>query len=890
MLGVFFDNPADPFDPKPLSRQQIKDHINYLYSFLSTDVQFPTELDICECEICKEADINIQRMIDSNIFVVQSSDAVEAPVQNDITIMTVGEEEGAHKVENVVDIPANLVDKSSNTDLIKYLNRPVMIASELWDEAALLSTNYYPWYLFFNRTSIKNKVNNYPFIKCNLKIRVLISASPFYYGATMVHYRPLEGFAPAPVSSNTLRQLIPFSQRPSFNIYPQTSTGGEMTLPFLYHKEWLDVTSATDLQNMGRLFLDSFATLKNANSVAGEGATVRIFAWAEDVELSGATIKLAVQGKDEYEHDGPISRPASAVAHYANKLKDWPIIGPFATATGIAGNAISSIASIFGFTNVPNISDQCAFRPTVIPLLASTDIGTAVEKLTLDSKNELTVDNSSYSVGEKDPLAIKSLVTRESYLTKFTWAATDAADARLFSSAVTPSLHGRVDVSSQVYLYGTPMWMVSNLFRFWRGDITFRFVFLCSKFHRGKVRIAWDPVGDITSTADSYTEVFSQIVDLAVDTDIEITIPYHQATAYLENGNYTSAESTQFGTGTITAGSAFNNGIITVRVLNVQTSPVASADIDCLVYVKGSDNMDFGNPRQLSNYYYPYAVQSKDFFESWKVQSGDLDLSRTNLQEMGMEPGEDPSHINLVYQGEKIVSLRTLMRRATFIMSLAPTNFYTTFRNIAYVIRRLPLYPGYDPNGISTANMIIGMTTAPYNYTTFSPINWISQCFVACRGSIIWHCNPSLTVNAGTVQFNRSETTLAVGNYVSAGSTALATEGDASYWGISTLASTQAGATATNPKTQAGVTFLAPMYSKFKFIPTAASERTLGTASLNTDTDSLRGNLPLLLDSTNTGTTQMMNFYCGIGTDYDPVFFLNVPTLYFNSTLPTPTA
>jgi len=150
LLGVFFDNPADPFDPKPLSRQQIKDHINYLYSFLSTDIQFPTELDICECEICKEADINIQRMIDSNIFVVQSSDAIEAPVQNDITIMTVGEEEGAHKVENVVDIPANLVDKSSNTDLIKYLNRPVMIASELWDEAALLSTNYYPWYLFFN--------------------------------------------------------------------------------------------------------------------------------------------------------------------------------------------------------------------------------------------------------------------------------------------------------------------------------------------------------------------------------------------------------------------------------------------------------------------------------------------------------------------------------------------------------------------------------------------------------------------------------------------------------------------------------------------------------------------------------------------------------------------
>jgi len=356
-----------------------------------------------------------------------------------------------------MNIRANLsignMDSSTNSSLADFLSRPVSIFNDTWTEALVYSNSLQPWHLFFNNAAIKKKLDNYYMLRCNLKIKLVINASPFYYGMLQTSYQPLSdgagnGYDPCPLNGGGTLLPIEYmgkSQRPHFYSYPQTCQGGEMTLPFFYNKQWLDVTVANDLKEMGYLSLFSLTTLKNANGVSGDAISIQIYAWAEDVELAGPTCDLALQTEDEYAQDGIISGPASALARFAGKTNIAAdalagvtngmslLIKPFATATSLVATAIGSAAQLFGFTNVPVLADVHAMKGQPFPQLASTQIGTPVEKLTLDSKNELCVDAASMGVDSNDELLISNIVSRESFIDNFVWAATDTTDTLLWN-------------------------------------------------------------------------------------------------------------------------------------------------------------------------------------------------------------------------------------------------------------------------------------------------------------------------------------------------------------------------------------------------------------------------------------------------------------------------
>lgn len=805
---------------------------------------------------------------------IQSSDVT-------ITTMQIGSEhtENADHTHQL-SLPPSV--KTVNSDLSKYLNRPVVIKSINWEESDGLEENIYPWHLYFNHASIKKRIDNYSFLKCRLNIRVVITASPFYYGAAQVSYCPYSDKGVCPLYSEFKHRYLSASQRPSFNIYPQQSMGGDMQLPFLFHKEYANITDTVDLKMLGVLSLISLTTLKNANSVAGETATIQVFAWAEDVELSGPTISLALQSKDEY--TGVISKPASSLAYWSGLLSDVPVIGRFATATSVASGAVAAVASLFGFTNVPNIDKQSAFKPTSTPLLATTDIGVAVEKLTFDSKNELTIDNSSYSCGETDPLLIKNMCKRESYLTQFNWESTDAPQTLLWNSRVTPGMYttsiveyGADDALGRVVSM-TPMCMVYNMFRYWRGDIKFRFVFVCSQYHRGKVRIVWDPtaiIGLDPSVVTGYTEVYNKVIDLSVEQDVSITVPYNQATAYLRTIDTISPDGSVYDAGYVIP-DVDNNGILSVVVLNKQTSPVASAPISVLVYVSAPD-IDFEAPKDMTRYLSPYTLQSKDV---------DLDNPSSNNL---FETSGDTSHLNLVYMGEKIMSLRQIMRRSSFVMNLGCTDFYQDDTYLDSTINRMPLYPGFDPNGIADVYKVgTPAETAKFNYVQWSPLNWITQCFVGYRGSVIWNINVTGPNIVTTASVKRSDQTLASTSYIRAENFDSTSENNIQYNGYIRNFETPMGMSLVNGRTQQALGVLTPWYSQYKFAVTTPLARTLGDSTFSTNTDSLKFSAVVQASATQPASRTALEFYCGAGTDFDPVFFLNVPAMNYSPTLPSP--
>jgi hypothetical protein len=778
------------------------------------------------------------------------------------------------------------------SDIIKFLSRPYRIQNYVWTEGSSLAQNFQPWDLFFNATSIKKKLDNFAFIHCNLHVKILINASPFYYGAVIASYVPLTTFNTTYLSANASSasaaltaggdsNLCQLSQCPHVMLYPQTCQGGELTLPFFYHQDWLPVVTRSEFQQMGVIYLQSFTPLQNASSSAGSGVTVSVYAWATDVKLSGPTTGLALQA-DEWNLNGPVSKPASALASVASSLTNVPVIGRFAKATSMIASAVGSAASIFGFTNVPVIEDVCPYKPTSFHSFASTEISQPIEKLTIDPKNELSIDPRIVGLDGTDSMITQNFVKREAYICQPVWSGTNVTDDILFNCYVSPYHQNLETHSTFKYVTGTPLSHISCMFGYWRGSIVYRFRFIASRFHRGRVIIQWDPKANVGAVANVSNQAYTKIVDISEETDVEIEIPYLQQTAYQQTALYNSNANQQAVyhaiNGTVAAAyiDGVFNGYLSVKCLTAQTSPVTAANIEILVSVRGGDDFEFANPIDLQQDTSFYSLNSQELIQ--------YDEPQQLLS--GKKESHLPSEIkNVVFMGEKIVSLRQILRRTTLQRVYNNITFSTSNKWSAYILNHAynPLYFGFDANGINTAKgLITTATTFPFNFVLVTPYSWLSPCFRSYRGSQIWHyalSSPAL-VNDNLLTASRNIGSLTAANYYQALTVLLAGYSNsigANYF-LNTFSSGAGGQSCVLTKTQGGISALYPMYSKFRMRTTDISTATLGTGNDDTNKEYASFRYQLQTQASNSSDQFMTNLYHSIGTDFSFLFFLHVPT------------
>lgn len=785
-----------------------------------------------------------------------------------------------------------IADDIAEGELAQFLARPIRISSLSWSESETvgIKTAIDPWTLYLNTAIIKKKLDNYAWLRANLHLKFVINASPFYYGLMMASYKPLYNWAAADAGSgSSFNSVVNRSQRPHVMIYPAESLGGEMSVPFIFPANYVGIQSAADVAELGRVTFDIISVLASANGVTGQAVTIQTFAWLEDVHLQGPTVGLALQS--EYHEVGAVSSIASTVAKVANQFTSLPFIGKFMKATTIGADAIGHIASMFGYTNVPVLEAAQPVRLLPFPPLASTEIGYPTEKLTLDPKNELAIDGAPLGLELDDQLQIAHLVQRSAILTKATWTTSTLVDAQLFRSCVTPALFAQ-DTAATVYSnYLTPMCWVSNLFRHWRGDIVFRFDFIKSKYHRGRVVVSWEPNAvagnNVSTSSNTMGTVITKILDLGAESSLELKVPYAQAYPWLKNFrtpqanvytvNGSDVDQTNYNSG-------YHNGLIVMRVLNVLTAPVASSSIDVIVSVRGCENLEFANPVQPPQWS-QFTTQSEDVF----VTEADTDTFGKSL-----EPDE---HRFLSNMGESVRSLRQILRRSCLneIWEVA-SDTTNQLAVISHTQTRFPLTYGYDTAGPWTAKgLIVTGSNFPFNYTFNTPYNWIAPCFAGVRGSMMWHYN---FVNQSNATFAQHSVKVTRNPYGSGGGTARtystqATKtgiNDASFW-LTSLVGSGAGTALTNTITNAGVSVSLPNYTHALMQSTdALCAMTPQKTVLSTASDEDFSTLEVILHPGQGQTTRgaTIEKYCAAGTDLSLNYFINVPVWYQYRGTPAP--
>ena len=843
---------------------------------------------ICSCEqsstSSEEEMTFVFELQSDDITPVIGEDAAADEVTNTDVLVFKDTNSGVTLDYSPIDDTSFFSEYSSKTELGDFLSRPVLIDTFNWTEGAPLGPReIQPWDLFFNDLRVKKKIDNYFLLNCNLHIKVIINASPFYYGRGIVSYRPLSssviglnsGFSPGEgVTANEDNYLMQLSQLPHIDIYPQSNQGGEMTLPFLSYKNWLNLRIRQEFIDHGALRFSSFGDLLNANSVVGVGVSVCTYAWATDVKLSTPTSGLALQSADEYVGDGIISTPASAVANFTEALGDVPIIGKYMTATSVIASGIGKLASWFGFSNPPVINDVLPFKDVPFHAFSNSEISTPVEKLSLDPKNELSIDPRIVGLEPDDDMSIATVASRESYLYGTNWNLSDAEDTILFSTNIFPELIQYANVAGRDLRMATPLAHVGQMFQNWRGDIVIRLQFLCSKYHRGRVRVTYDPYGDIVTNTDTSNVAFTRIVDITEESEVEIVIPYMQTVPWLTNPNSNGAQ--YYG------GAAYpylkyaaDNGFLTVRVFTVATAPVAIAPIRMLVSVRGGDNLEFANPRELN--------QDLSYLQ---VQSQDITLSSiSNDASTTMDPNR-----YLINFGEKITSFRQLLRR-TVLSRVTATDVPGAVRvyKTQWHLPRTPMYPGFDLNGIDDATGHHSGIPEKYNFVKETPYTYLAPCYLGRRGSMRWHFNTDSADTFGSISIKRSLETRTHPKLTTFGTLALATSKSqlASFY-TTTTESGAIGQSLINQNTQTGLSVEIPQYSSVRMQTTNPFYNNLGAVIDDTTQDTM---LVELITKPGSYATDPMegtdvHMYSSIGTDFSLLKFLCVPIREFYASPP----
>ena len=130
----------------------------------------------------------------------------------------------------------------SNTELSNFFERPVEVYNVEWPVNGNLDIGIQPWRAWFENPRVQNRLSNYRNFKGNLKVKFLINGNQFYWGKAFVSYHPLPDLQPFLRFEDNFLSTVPALQRPHIWLDPTTSQGGQLSLPFYYHYDNIDLT------------------------------------------------------------------------------------------------------------------------------------------------------------------------------------------------------------------------------------------------------------------------------------------------------------------------------------------------------------------------------------------------------------------------------------------------------------------------------------------------------------------------------------------------------------------------------------------------------------------------------------------------------------------------
>lgn len=576
-------------------------------------------------------------------------------------------------------------DALEEMSISHFFSRPFEVAR--YNLNALSSTRI-PLEAYFNNAMIKEKLARYRNLKCDVHLKVVVNGIPQQYGRFIVGCVPPhdELLAPGP---NTFIQ-VQLTQCRHTLLNPTISQGGELILPYLHFANSHSLVDGSlktwsgTYNPLGTAYIAPLAPMAALSGFSLDCYTT-VYMWLENVVLSGPTM-IAQSGRTDEE--------ASNIQQFVVRDK---------------------------------------------PNFATVDDKDLVFKSSLSSKQQVDTSPSTVGYQEKEKCTIFDIASRPSLLGSFNWAHSDPGGSMLGSIEVNPTSCYKSTTLANVFV-PTPLAYATLPFKYWRGGLRYHFSAVCSSFHRGRLRISFDPAGFLMTagSVDSYSHLnYSYIWDLAEKQELTVDIGYMNNLPFLKVKDLNDPFAGRATVPVLNQETA--NGRIGIMVDNALTAGTDTS-IPILVYVSAlPDYKVFGMTERILGY---------------EVYNNQLPVAQSGmLPQVDVAMIESPSDVTFgriyddptilsTFGGENIDCLYKLMSRyiRNYILVPKPIGSTTTngYRNTQFIHITVPARPIPRLRGIGSiyprAFVPNATTSIAANPVCNTLITWFSILYHAQRG------------------------------------------------------------------------------------------------------------------------------------------------------------
>jgi hypothetical protein len=537
--------------------------------------------------------------------------------------------------------------------VVNLLEKPSLIATT---QFATTDTTYIADYSFPNvlLSKLKNsaRLNGVTFMRADVEVEIKVNATKFQAGRYILAFVPLGGVGsitdPGSTPTNLwwkahLANLQAVTSLPHVEIDLSTQTSAKLDIPFTAFQNFF-TTQATTNRTFARLVLYCYSPL-----LAGSGSTIaQVAIWArfKNIHLSGnAVLQSAISKKELKQKDGPISSVTTKVEKTANALGVVPLLAPAARIVGWAAALAGDVARIWGYSKPTDNSVPTRMFRQAISYMPQADGVFTGKKLSLFSDQAVTI-NSDRARTKVDEMSFDFLKSIPVWFRTIAWPNTATAGTVLTYIDMVPN---GFSVNIGKGFTEPPFATLLRSFLYWRGSLVIKIKLVKTEFHSGRLQFSFQPWSftlpnqPTTLTLEQTDNLYRHIVDIRETNEVEFCVPFISEYNYLSRG--------------------VTMGRVWVHVVNELIAPsTVPSSVPLLFEVSAGEDFEFVAPVQdtdiESAQYQPYVPAV--------TQSNVMKILCKELGVGNMTPG-----VALESVGEKVVSLRTLLKRAHQMVTVA---------------------------------------------------------------------------------------------------------------------------------------------------------------------------------------------------------------------------
>lgn len=616
-------------------------------------------------------------------------------------------------------------------DITQFLEKPKIIASgQISTSTTAIGSVALPSFAFAMDMYAK-KLEGILGWRGDITVTLQINATKFQQGRIILYWNPFRAEG-GPIAAARVRHLVNISQLPHAELDLATMTECSLTIPWVNHCSFYNIPRKHgDFGDFGTYMYSPlispggdatadytlWVSFTNSHVFGASGPQSYYDPAGEGIEAPSETIifeaqmgKTNIVDKEKREAESrPISYSLAKISSFAGDLGKVPMLSSiFGTVSWAAGVA-SGIAAYWGFSSVLLEGPADRVVPMAFHGMANADCPTTGVSLGIIQGNQL--GHYKYaSTTDQDELSLDFIKKVYSYFNVYDWTTTRDSSSSIISLNITPRTFYRDYTTSdgaQLALH-SPVSYLSTKFNLWRGGLKFRLKFVKTEFHSGRLAITFTP-DNISANpnrlgSNDLAYVNREIIDIRDGNEFEFEIPFYSHLGYCETN-----------TAAINEGS-YSTGRLDIRVQNKLRGPsTVSQTIRILLEVAGADDLEFAFPGSSGeSIYFDAQMGSADV--------ASIILSSKNIEIGAMKPVSDNNVMSTMCIGEKVTSLRQLLKRNDLMFSSTAA------------LTGVSIYPFAAETVATRKTVDIGQICNPQNPT--SAFNTILPLYAMWRGSV----------------------------------------------------------------------------------------------------------------------------------------------------------